>query len=140
MLQHPELIRLPQRAGGTRESEDNHEEHEGGAIAGGSFNPHLWLDPQNAIKISHLLADALAELDPINRSVYQQNAQLLQIRLEKLDQTITQQLQPVSTLPYLVFHDAYPYFEQRYNLKPLDAISISPDHRTGAMRIARIRK
>ena len=146
LLQHPELIRLPQRAGGTWNNNNHEEDHdttkeaEGTEPQAGSYNPHLWLDPQNAIKICHLLAETLSELDPANSPVYRQNALILQGRLVGLDQEIAQRLQPIHTLPYLVFHDAYPYFEQRYNLNPLGAISVSPEHRTGAKRISLIRE
>lgn len=145
LLQQPELTRLPQRAGGTWNVNDHHadeteHEREKSKDLAGSYNPHLWLDPQNAIHIIRLLADVLTELDPTNSTAYHNNALILQKRLQELDQELDQSLSSINDLPYLVFHDAYPYFEQRYNLNPLGAISVSPERRTGAKRIAEIRE
>jgi len=145
LLQQSELIRLPQRSGGTWSEHDLHldaNDHGDGhsETEAGSYNPHLWLDPQNAIQIVRLLAEALAELDSSNSAIYHHNAIIMQQRLEKLDQELAQSLEAISNLPYLVFHDAYPYFEKRYNLQPIGSIAVSPERQTGAKRIAAVRK
>lgn len=145
LLQQPELIRLPQRSGGTWSGHDHHletteHEDEKSETVAGSYNPHLWLDPQNAIQIVDLLAEELADLDPSNSTIYHNNSLTLKKRLQHLDRELTQSLKSISDLPYLVFHDAYPYFEKRYNLNPIGAISVSPERRTGAKRVAGIRK
>ncbi|HKJ05406.1 MAG TPA: zinc ABC transporter substrate-binding protein [Geopsychrobacteraceae bacterium] len=138
LLKQKELVRLPQRTGGVWDSFESLDH--AGADHAASSNPHLWLDPQNAVNITRLLASKLTELDPKNGRTYKANAQRLEERLQRLDQKIDQQLDPVRELPYLVFHDAYHYYEQRYALQPLGAISISPERRPGAKRISEIRK
>lgn len=140
LIQQQELIRLPQRVSGVWEHHDEHgQEISETGHSEKHYNPHLWLDPQNAIRIVRLVTEALIALDQTNRTVYQSNALDLEKRLLKLDQELDHQLQHVKDLPYLVFHDAYPYFEHRYNMHPLGAISINPERRTGAKRIAEIR-
>lgn len=147
LLRKPELIRLPQRRGGNWTDGHDHSEHPDhhdhadtvDTEIRRSNNPHLWLDPHNAIDIVTLTTESLSELDPNNAATYRTNAHHLIQRLTALDRELAAQLKPLQSRPYLVFHDAYPYLEARYRLNPVGAISINPDRRTGAKRVAEIR-
>ena len=114
--------------------------HEGEAgEAGAAINPHLWLDPRNAMVIARLAAQAMSELDPGNAPRYAANLARLLDRLEALDSELAARLAPVAGIPYAVFHDAYRYFEARYGLRRLGAVTIDPSVPPGARRLVELR-
>jgi zinc transport system substrate-binding protein len=122
---------LPARAGGIWQ-EHGHDEHAGEDL-------HLWLDPHNAAAMSGAIAGALATADPDHAARYDANAQALRERLDALDKELEGDLAPVAHRPFVVFHDAYQYFNGRYGLNEVGAITIDPQRRPGAQRLAEIR-
>ncbi len=101
---------------------------------------HLWLDPQNAKVIVKQVVATLSKLDSTRAAIYTDNGQRMQQALTELDQLLKQTLAAVSHTPYLVFHDAYQYFEQRYGLASLAAVISAAEHKPGAKRISRVRE
>jgi zinc transport system substrate-binding protein len=104
-----------------------------------AIDAHMWLDPQNAIAFVGAIAEALAQADPANASVYATNARSLVGKLRALDEELRQALAPARNKPYIVFHDAYQYFEARYDLHPAGSITVSPELSPGARRLVEIR-
>jgi ABC-type Zn uptake system ZnuABC Zn-binding protein ZnuA len=93
----------------------------------GHPNPHLWLNPQHAIRYATLIRDELIRLDPNNTSAYEANAAAFLKRLEMLDQAI---LDSVKTIPennrrLLTYHDSWPYFARRYGFQIIGAVQPS---------------
>jgi zinc transport system substrate-binding protein len=88
---------------------------------------HIWLDPVRVQKIVQFLATQLIALDPDFAEGYRANLKALDQRLTHLHQELTRQLEPFKAQPFIVFHDAYQYFEDRYQLKTLDVILASPE-------------
>ena len=105
-----------------------------------NVEPHVWLDPRNAARIVGHVAAVLAKLDEPNAARYAANARRLKRRLAALDIEIRDIIAPVSAAPYVVFHDAYQYFERRYAIQPIGAITINPERKPGARRLAAIRR
>ena len=103
-------------------------------------DPHIWLDPRIAGKMTRTMAQALAEIDPVNAERYAQNAEKLQARLKFLEIEVWKILEPVAVVPYLVFHDAYKYFEKRFELASQGAVAIEAARPPGARRISHLRK
>ncbi|SLN59106.1 zinc ABC transporter substrate-binding protein [Oceanibacterium hippocampi] len=101
---------------------------------------HIWLDPENAIAMSARIAAVLGARDPDNAANYTANAARLDARLRALDQSLATRLAGFAGRPYVVFHDAYQYFERRYGLAPAASITVSPDQSPGARRLHEIRK
>lgn len=116
----------------TAEEHHQHGEHE--------LNPHLWLSPLLAKQIVTQVATVLSAIDPQHQATYQQNAAQLQLRLDELDRQMTDKLAPVQGIPYIVFHDAYQYFESAYELNAVGSITIDPERKPGAKRISEIRE
>ncbi|MFQ5774913.1 MAG: zinc ABC transporter substrate-binding protein [Kiloniellaceae bacterium] len=114
-------------------------EGDAGARARGAVDPHVWLDPANARRIVEASAAALAELDPGNGAAYRANAARLGARLDALDAALRARLAPVKDAPFVVFHDAYQYFERRFALNAVGAFALSPERPPGVRRLARIR-
>ena len=112
----------------------NHEDHDHEEL-----NSHIWLDPANARAIVTATADALAAKDPADAEAYRTNADRTLQALDALDAELKATLAPVKDKPFVVFHDAYQYFEARYDLSAVGSITVSPDRRPSAKRLSAIR-
>ena len=102
-------------------------------------DPHIWLDIGNAKIIVQAVVNRLGSLDPIGADRYRHNAEHVSARLDILDAELSSRLQPVRHIPYVVLHDAYQLFENRYGLSAVGAIAVSPQQRAGAKRLSQIR-
>jgi ABC-type Zn uptake system ZnuABC Zn-binding protein ZnuA len=93
----------------------------------GHPNPHLWLNPQHAMRYAILVKDELVRLDPENKSAYEQNAATLLKRLEDLDRAIQEAVEtiPEGNRRLLTYHDSWPYFARRYGFKIIGAVQPS---------------
>ena len=120
-----------------KDDHDDHDGHEGHHH--GEHDMHIWLDPHNAKEMVEVIAETLAKVDPANASKYEANAEKIGGRIDKLDHEIEDALAKVKDRPYLVFHDAYQYFESHYGLGAVGSISVSPERKPGAKRIAELR-
>ncbi|MCD1642170.1 zinc ABC transporter substrate-binding protein [Aurantimonas coralicida] len=132
------------QADGDHEGEEHaseahdHAEHSADAHDHGELDMHVWLDPLNARAMTAHIASVLADADPENAARYQDNAKELDTRLTGLIAEIDGQLADVRGTPFIVFHDAYQYFEQRFDVQAAGSITVSPDRLPGAQRIAEI--
>jgi zinc transport system substrate-binding protein len=127
---------------GAHDGEGEHADAGHEAAAGdahGETDMHIWLDPANAEVLVAAIATALSDADPPNASTYQANAASLQGRLAELDRALEERLATVADRPYVVFHDAYQYFEHRYGVRAVGAITINPTLRPSARRLEEIR-
>ncbi len=134
------LLRL--REGGVWEPDehDHHGENEGDEEEErADFDPHIWLDPHNAIAMTRAIAEALVRADAPNAGAYRANAAVTLGRLKALDNWISTTLRPVRKKRYIVFHDAYQYFEKRYRLTPAGSITIDPHRAPSPRRLYEIR-
>jgi zinc transport system substrate-binding protein len=118
------------------------EAHEGDADeahAGEAIDPHLWLEPENARLWLGAIAAALAEADPGNAALYEANAAKAQAGLDALAAEVEAKLGPVRGRSFIVFHDAYHYFERRFRIEAAGAVALSDASAPGPARIAEIR-
>ena len=117
--------------GHKEDDHDDHDEHNHG-----EFDAHLWLDPVNAKKMVIEISHELSELDPTNKNRYKANADKT---IEDLDGLIEEVNQLLSKdISYVVFHDAYQYFEKRFEVTSAGALTINPDVLPGAKQIVDI--
>ena len=145
LLRAPGVETLPLRQGGNWEPHGHHDdEHDHPQTEvgqrPGDVDAHIWLDPRNAMAMVRQIGAVLSELDPARRAVYQSNAATLLKRLQQLEQNLQQQLESVRGRPYIVFHDAYQYFERRFALAAVGSITLNPERPVGARRIQDIRE
>lgn len=112
--------------------DDGHDHDEG------EYDMHLWLDPANAKAMAVEIEKTLITADPGNAKVYQDNTMKLVDRLDALDAEIAATVSPIKDKPFVVFHDAYQYFEHRYGVKTVGSITVSPESIPGADRIKQI--
>ena len=108
--------------------------------ARGEGDPHRWLDPRNAAAMIEVMAGALIKADAANKARYEANAAKLRRDLVALERQIRADLRPVAVVPYLVFHDAYKYFEKRFDLASQGFVAIHADRPPGAGRILMLRR
>lgn len=126
---------LPVREGGVWGSHDEHTDSDGHEI-----DPHVWLDPENAKRMAAEIAKRLSAFDSGNSSVYESNANALAVSIEQAARDVENILAPVKNIPYVVFHDAYQYFESRFDMNAVGSIMINPERPPGAARIANVRR
>ncbi len=109
-------------------------------------NPHLWLNPEYAMRYATLVRDELTRLDPKNKAVYERNGTQFLQQLRALDQAIKQDSQtiPANNRRLLTYHDSWPYFARRYGFQVIGAAQPSdfsdPSPREVARLIDQIRK
>lgn len=117
---------------------DGHDDEHGDAHVdhGDEIDPHAWLDPQNAAVWAGEIATNLAELDPENASTYAQNAQMFQQQMTALETEINASLSQVRGRPFVVFHDAYHYFEHRFEIEAVGSVSDSDATAPSAARVS----
>ncbi len=101
---------------------------------------HIWLDPDNAAAMVREIAAQLQARDPANAAAYASNAAALAVRLQASKNSIMARLATAAMPPYMVFHDAYQYFEARFGLRPTAIISLDPERPPGAGRIRKLRQ
>jgi len=90
---------------------------------GVSADPHIWLDPENAKLMVKAIAETLDKADPNNAGAYDANALKTLAKLDELESEIKTQLAPVTQKRFIVFHDAYQYFEHRFGVTAVGSIS-----------------
>jgi zinc transport system substrate-binding protein len=119
-----------------KDDHDDHDDHEGHGH--GEYDPHIWLDPINAKVILKEMTEHLIENDSKNTSTYKSNLDNALKDIDKLTMNVMTELnQSVSSI---VFHDAYQYFEKRFNVNILGAFTVNTDVMPGAEQLAQIRE
>ena len=139
------LIKIKFREGGNFDSHGDHAKHDDHDDHAkhddhGQFDMHVWLDPENAKIMINAIEEALIEADPRNARTYQGNAANVKRDLDKLITEVDAEMSPVKGTPYVVFHDAYQYFEDRFGMKPVGSITVSPETLPGAKRVKELRE
>ena len=115
---------------------DDHDDHDGHHH--GEFDPHIWLDPINAKAILNEMVEHLIENDAANASIYKKNLDKALNELDKLTMNVMTDLN--KSTASIVFHDAYQYFEERFNVNVLGAFTVNTDVMPGAEQLKEIRE
>jgi len=100
---------------------------------------HVWLAPKNAQKMAVAIGEVLAVADPENRTTYRTNARSLVEKIDALDTRLKVELSEIRAQPFVVFHDAYQYFEHAYGLNAIGSITLEPDMPAAPQRIKALR-
>ncbi|MBC6437746.1 MAG: zinc ABC transporter substrate-binding protein [Rhodobacteraceae bacterium] len=121
---------------GNDHKDDHAHDHHGHAH--GTHDPHAWLSPANAAIWLNLIAGELSAADPANASAYFANATMARAELEALSVEVNGILDPVRGGSFIVFHDAYQYFEADFDFPASGAIALGDATEPGPARIAEI--
>lgn len=122
---------------GHDDHEDHAEGHDGHDHEG--EDPHAWLLPSNAQLWLDVIAEELAEHDPENAATYRANAEAGKQEIAETVASISASLKPFQDKQFIVFHDAYQYFEKGFGLSAAGAISIGDASKPSAARVAEVR-
>lgn len=113
-----------------------HDDHSGHDH--GEHDPHAWLSPTNAAAWLNLIAAELSAVDPDNAGTYFANAAAAREELEALSVEVNEILEPARGLSFIVFHDAYQYFEMDFDFPASGAISLGDATDPSPARVAEI--
>ena len=113
--------------------DDDHDDHEK------EDDVHIWLDPDNAIKIIQKVNKELSLLFPENSQIYNKNATNITNKITELKSELKEELLSIKDKPYIVFHDAYQYFEKVFGLNAVGSIALEDDVATSPKQISYIR-
>ena len=155
LAHHLESKMLPIREGGTWEGHghdkrehDTHEHDTHGHDKHGhnkhghdheELDYHLWTSPILAKDIVTLIAEHLMTVDPAHAATYAANAASLITKLDQLYHEVKNQLHLVAKVPYIVFHDAYQYFERAFGLNAVGSVTIDTERSPGVRRVQEVR-
>ena len=125
------------------EHKDGHDEHKDEHKdehdhAHGEFDVHLWLDPINAKIMVKEIAHVLSDVDPSNAKKYNNNANKTLLKLDRMVLDIKKSINKRAR--FITFHDAYQYFEKRFEVASMGALTVNTDVQPGAKQISEIRK
>jgi len=137
MSKIPGVTLLATREGGVWEEEDHGRGHDHDE---GEDDMHLWLDPINAKAILAAMSEALGRADTANAARYAANATAAAAEIDALDAELAAKLAPLKDKSFIVFHDAYQYYEKRYGLSAAGSITVTPDRVPGPRRLSELRK
>lgn len=113
--------------------DEHHDEHE-------NQDPHAWLDPENAkVWVSHI-SDVLSKKDPENAATYSSNAKATIGSLDEMITSTRTQIEALGELKFIVFHDAYQYFEKRFGFSAAGSISLGDSKDPSPARIKEIQE
>jgi len=113
-------------------NEDKHDEHH--------YDMHVWLDPYNARKIVNMVKEELSIMYPENRDIYNKNASDTINKIDMMDDELKESLDGLSNKPFIVFHDAYQYFEKAYSLLNVGSVSFDTHESLSPSRIKEVRR
>ena len=115
------------------EKHDDHDKHDA------KDDIHIWLDPDNAIKIVRKINKELSLFFPKNAMTYNDNSSKFINELESLKIELKKELLPIKDKPYIVFHDAYQYFERAFELNAIGSIALENDVASSPKQISFIK-
>lgn len=116
---------------GEEHGHDGEHDHDG-------RDPHAWLDPDNAVVWTEAIRQALTEIDPDNATTYAENAATTMARLAELQTEIEARITPLRGQSFVVFHDAYHYFEARFEVEAAGSITLGDGSVPGPRRLVEI--
>src|SRR5210317_1069422 len=127
---------LPIREGGVWEEEDHGDGH---YHDHGDYDAHIWLSNKNVIKLTKFFVKELSKINPDKKNIYKANAKVFIKKLKEKGKKIKNELSSIKDKPYIVFHDAYQYFENENSLNSVGSIALNPEISPTPKRITEIK-
>ena len=112
---------------------DDHDDHEK------EDDVHIWLSPDNAVKIIKKINKELSLFFPENAKTYDQNANQMIKKINQLKIELKNELSGIKDKPYVVFHDAYQYFETSFGLNAVGSVALEGDIASSPKQISFIK-
>jgi zinc transport system substrate-binding protein len=112
---------------------DDHDDHEK------EDDVHIWLSPDNAVKIINKINKELSLFFPENAKTYDQNTNQMIKKINQLKVELKNELSGIKDKPYVVFHDAYQYFETSFGLNAVGSVALEGDIASSPKQISFIK-
>lgn len=101
-------------------------------------DPHIWLSPENMIKIGEAIKNKLILLDETHKEDYENNFNNLASRLRELDNKFSEELSQKKRESIIVSHEAFTYMAERYGFKQIPVTGISPEQEPSPKTVAEL--
>ena len=131
---------LPFRDGATFETHSHRHKHDEDEHATVNIDPHGWLDPDNGKTWLDVIATELSKIDPENTDIYFDNVSQGKTDIDAVISEIDATLATFRGTNFIVYHDAYQYFERRFDVLAAGSISMGDVSDPSPARIAEIRQ
>jgi zinc transport system substrate-binding protein len=102
-------------------------------------DPHLWLDPRNAVLVAKAITEKLEQVDAANAVLYRENFRLFKEKIQKLDERLKASLKPLEGIGFVVYHEGFGHFVSHYGLYQLDYLTYTPEQKPGARHLHQLR-
>lgn len=102
-------------------------------------DPHLWLDPRNAVVVAQALAEKLVQIDAANANQYRLNLQQFEVKMQQLDRKLQTSLKSARNVGFAVYHEGFSHFTSHYGLNELDYVTFTPEQKPGAKHMHQLR-
>lgn len=110
-----------------REEEHHHHGDDDADEDEDEVNAHFWLDPMRAIQMVENMANGLMERYPEHAELIRTNTEAYKARLTALDEKLQAGLAALARRDIVTFHEAFPYFAQRYGLEIVAVMTLEPE-------------
>ncbi len=114
---------------------DDHDHHDHG-----KWDLHVWLDLGNAKTMAAVIAEAMTDALPQHEAKIQANLEQLQKKLVAFESELETKASELVGKPYIVFHDAYQYLEERFNLSNVGSVAVNPENPPGVRKIRELQE
>ena len=103
------------------------------------IDAHFWLNSDNGIALAKEIKDRLIEIDQAQAAQYQSRFESFVAEIETTNRDLTERFS-TSHNNYLVYHNAYQYFERQFGLQHSVALLADPETQPGIQHILRTRE
>lgn len=121
---------------GHTEDEPAHEEGDGHSH--GQYDPHVWLDPMNAISMAEAVETAFSEEAPEYKDEFAERLSTFKDEANALDAELKAAVENGSKSELLVTHAAYGYLAERYGFDQLPIAGLTPSEEPSQQALKRI--
>jgi ABC-type Zn uptake system ZnuABC Zn-binding protein ZnuA len=112
--------------------------HDGAAHAGEEDergNPHVWMDPENAMTMMRHITEALIQADPAHAMEYRTNQASYLRKLDQLRGSLSDRITRVADRRFIAHHPAWPYFARRFGFQIVGTIQPQSGSEPSALQL-----
>ena len=132
-------LRKNKEKGHGHDHHDHDHDHGHGHNDHGEHDPHLWLSTDNGRAMATTMAETLIKIDNKHADQYKENLEAFLKSMDETDERNKKKLNNLSTAPFFVFHDAYGYLQDQYNLNIGGHFTLNPEQQPGARHLTNLR-
>lgn len=112
--------------------------HEGTSHAGGEEeqgNPHVWMDPENAMTMMRHITEALIQADPAHATEFRSNQAAYLRKLDQLRVKLSERIARLADRRFVAHHPAWPYFARRFGFDVAATIQMQSGSEPSALQL-----